>query len=108
MSFAAAQRKGRDVHPKLTQSRTNLADDAGLVTISEIQKCAFELRLHRDAADLEHSGGAVVEDGAFGSEFRNAIGSGFTLFGKSGYLQGVRKAVFAAARLLFYCQAAGS
>src|SRR6266478_4748762 len=66
--FPAAERKCGDVYAQLSQRRAHLADDAGLVAVTQIENRPFELGLQRNAVNLEDAGRGVVQNGAFGGK----------------------------------------
>src|SRR5580704_6270345 len=98
---ASAQGEGGDIHAVFSQSATDMADDAGLVLVAQEEHSAIKLSFERDAVDLNYARRAVVQHRAFGREARRA---GFV--GQRGNFQGVREAVFAAARFLFHGKSA--
>src|SRR6266550_3106996 len=65
LGFAAPQSKRSDIHSELSKSASDLANDARLIAIPQIENGAFQLRLQRNPFDLEHPGRAIMQDCAF-------------------------------------------
>src|SRR6266850_481475 len=63
--IATAESEGGNIHAKLSERSANLADDSGLVAVSQIEDGAFQLRLERDSFDLKHPRRTVVQNRAF-------------------------------------------
>ena len=68
--FAPPQRKSRNVHAKLAQCRSDLADNAGFIAVAQIKNRPLELRLDRNSADLQHARRAIVQNRSLGRKFR--------------------------------------
>src|SRR6266403_1970318 len=80
LRLAPTESKRSDINAESSQGRADLADDSGLVAVSQIENRAFKLRLQRNSFDMQHTRRAVVEDRAFCCETWCRPGS----FGQSG------------------------
>src|SRR5215471_15872915 len=66
--FAATKSERCNVHAVLSKRGADLADDAGLIAISQIENCAFELGLKWNAFYLQDAGRTIMQHGAFGGK----------------------------------------
>src|SRR5262249_21576233 len=98
---AATERKRGDVDPMLAEGGADVADHAGTVFVAKKEHGAVELRLERNAVNLDDAWRAVMQDGALGGEPGAA-----RLVRKRGDFQRVRETMFAAAGFLLHREAA--
>jgi len=71
----AASRRPRascDVHAELFESASHLTDDTGFIVIAQIKDGSGELGFERNSVNRQHARGAVVQNGALGSETDSA------------------------------------
>src|SRR6266851_3229269 len=65
LGFAAPKSERSNIDSELPQSASDLADDAGLVAVSQVKNGPLKLRLQRNTFDLKHPRRTIMEDRAF-------------------------------------------
>src|ERR1700741_199569 len=96
LGIAPTEGKGGDIDAELSKSAPDLADNSGLVPVSQIKDRSFKLCLQWDSFDLQQPRRTIVEHSAFGRE----AFTGSSLLGQRGNLERIGEAVLPPAGLL--------